>query len=893
MKSKILESTTWGARSFAAVALSLAMPCGALAATPTNGGVSQPGAPAANTCVTKVPSALLVTWPLRGDGGGDACEPDGDTARALGTPNVVHAAITADKAELHAADDGIGVTFRATKAAPATFVAKRTASGFAFADDEDRIVVRFEALDGARTIGWLTVAANANGVCRVDGSNIDGEQIDDLHGACSVTVAPKKADLGTKKEPKGPTGCLSEDRSQNRDADVSDGGTVFCGRVVASFTALRRALAVPDLIGQREQDVKVCTAFADRDVDAAHAACATPHLAYAGATQPRYSFQATSGTGSQSGTGSPSASGTSSPASRRVRDASGSSGSGGSSSGSSKGLMYDLHAVFPIGSAARASVAFDGLNVSSILDRLQDNLGAVGGNALFGNGFLSNAFQSGASKLVASDTCDGTKCPSDSYKKLDTGVFDVVDGAFRAGVPTKFANAEIDLKPIDFSTITNVNYGGKLVAAPHDTRLGLAWYRDIDTVATGTALHLDRTFGPLTFGVTHVVANVDPEKDDNVFRVDKGHTANTVLGAALRFGGNRSFEIFERYGVLSRTGQRDRLTVLSWSPTEAVKPIDDAGTTWRPFAAAGYRNIDANYDPLGTNYDQFAGTRSVFATAGYSRIPAKDGSDPDIDLAVTGVRAWDAIQPRYSALSATLTTRLWKGTDDKAASLVLTHTRSTIATSVYARMNPTVPVDDTEGREMLPNDSNSLKVSYVTHGWSFSAGPALTYSPKKCDKDAVPKCSPNRNVQMAYDIHTTEKDNPLFAKLTMDLAPQQQATFAQKAVASNQLDAKAVLRYTRCPRSGGAVRIQPSLTYDSNISQNDGSFTPGHLVEGNVDFGLAAFGKYVLRASYKLVHPQNLADAALAQRALFVGIASDNTSEAFADTCAKLLPRSR
>ena len=879
--------------------------------TPTATTTTAPAAtPTPNACVVKVPSALRITWKTN-EPDATVCEPDptaghSESVRALPKPAVFASPgtiITAEASALRGNESGIAISFRATKAWAPTptpipgmpvaatpsstptsdFKALRTKKGFESLGGEDRFVVVVYGLDATGNRidkdKPLTVFANRNGACRIDGPNTG-----DLHDACAVTKAPTAVELAKSPAPKAPTGCLSKKDVTKTPADTADLKSVFCGAVIVQFKAIYPALRVPVVAHERTQEVEICTAFADRDLSSNDVlACDKKQLTYQADMTPRPTYHGSNGK-NPGGSASAGASGTTAAAAHRstlvanAPVAAGNSGSG-TQAGVGNGLVYDLHVAFPVGSGARGSVAFDRFNLGSLLDRLQQNLGAASGNSL-----VQNALTQDASKLVPSDNC-GKKCPDDSYKKLDAGIFDLVTNPFRTGVATKFADFEVDLKPVDFATITNVNYGAKFVGTPRDMRFGLAWYRDIDNVATGTAVHVDRDLGDFSFGVTHLVANMDPAMNSNKYRVDTAHTSSSVYGAAFRFGGGKSLQLFERYGVLDETGQRDRLTVLTWSPSDIAKPIDDAGTSWHPFAGVGYRSIDTNYDPLGTSYDQFVGTHSVFASVGYGRFPANDGSDADIQVALTGVRAWDSVQARYSAVVASLTAKLWKQTNDKAPSLILSHKRSAIAASVYARGDTSVLVTDAdEGRNLLPNDSASIKLAYANGGWSYSAGPTSTYAPKKCDVKLTPHCQANANRQLGYDIHTTDDTSPLFAKFSMDLAPQQQAAFGQKAVAASQLDAKAVLRYAKCGSPHG-LRFQPSMTYDSNISQNDSSYTPGYLVEASLDIGLGKVGG-ALRTSYKLVHPQNAADAALAQHGLFFGIASDNVTTALAKRCS-------
>jgi hypothetical protein len=823
----------------------------------------------------------LITW---SDGVGVGCI---SKAPPLPTPSIVYASqqTKAVTTSVSVVKDGLAIDFMATRAGGA-FTGYRTTDGVRFltpgqagTTPEDRFAFVVRPNGSPRDARPFIVYVNFKGHCFVDGP----EFFDTDRALCHGAVRPKgDKNVGGKDDELAGT-CQA----------VADDST-FCGRVVAQWALLSQRLRVGAIWQPYAQSVDICTAYSDRDLATSEPPASSctqgVQIAQASGERARGTFQADDGT--QSGNSGSAVDGAASSARARAVRAAGAAPAASPKPKTSAGGLYGGTAVIPIvPNAVRASFSVDKLDVGSILARLQQNASASGA----ASALLQTASQSAlslASKPL-SVGCEG-KCPDDSFKTLDAGIFDVLPTPFRKGVGAKFADAQVDLKPVDFSTITSVNYGAKLVMAPLDTRVGLAWYRDIDAGASGSAIHADHDFGPFALGVTHVVANTDPAQVTNPYQIDTAHTANTVVGAIARLSPDRSVQLYGRYGFLgNNTGARDMLSVLTYAPTDVNYTVNKAGSYWRPFAGVGYRAVDAGYDPLGTQYDSFTGTKSIFATAGYQRVAAGvSNKDPQVELSLTGVRSWDDVQARYNALAASFSMKLGAGTASPIVSLV--HTRSNIATSVFARQSGVLVTDADEGRTLLRNDSDSATVKLNSGVFTFSAGPAWTNAPKKCDATATPKCAASPNRQLSYELLADQK--AFYLDVKAGLAPATQTAFDQKAVASNQLDVKAIGTYSNwCFPS---VRVQPSATFDTNVAENRSSYVPGKLFEARLDFGGRPTFEPVLRFSYKVVNDQSnpVPAASLSTHAFFVGVTIDGASRKFAVQCkadpkTKLAPR--
>lgn len=826
-------------------------------------------------------AAVVINWKYDEQGDATACL---GPSRPGVSGSAWPASVSVSILRLATDDKGLAVDFSA-KRAGGEFHGHRTGDGIPFLnsgaageDPEDRLAFVLRPVDVSDGAQPFVVYLNPNGNCVVDSPNAVRLDRAACHG---VVRSVNDKNAGGKDDELAST-CPKRNTKDD---------SLFCGRIVATWALLKERLRVGALADVRVQDVVVCALLLDRDLspaEIASSACAgmpATQLAHADRDKFRGGVQAEAGRETSNGANA-SASASTSTSGRRRAAAVGAPTASPAPSPTS-GTLFGGTAVVPIHHVARLSATADKLNVGSLFDRLQQNLSAA--SPAFGLPSFSDAAKS---LLNGANTgCDG-KCPDDSFKKIDVDLFNVLPSPLRTGVDTKFADYQIDLKPVDFTAIPTVNYGGKLVYAPLDTHAGLAWYRDIADWASGSVVHLDHDFGPVTLGITHSVANIDRSKVTNPYQVDLDHTANTVVGGVIRFLPDESLQLFGRYGFLAgNTGARDMLGVITYSPAQPPRQgLTKEGSYWKPSAGVGYRIVDANYDPLGTSYDEFTGTKSIFGTVHYQRVAAgPSGPNPLIDLSLTAVRAWDDVQARYNAVTASASAKFGAGTSSPVVSY--TRTRSNIAASVFAKQAASVKVTDAdEGRNLVRNDSDAVSVKIQSGIFTVSTGPTWTDAPKKCDPNGKPlKCpAVYTAMQQSYSLSA---DQPAFAlAVKAGLAPVTQAAFGQKAVASNQLDVKAAGSYSNWCLPG--LRIQPSATYDTNVSEDQSSYVPGKLFESRLDIGTPAI-PFVLRFNYKIVNDQSNPVVPARSRSgnsFFVGVAMDSASAKFRTRCASIRP---
>lgn len=786
--------------------------------------------------------------------------------------------VTAKCARLFAHSGGLEIDFRADRT-DRGFHATRKTSGLPFVEvgqygdarPDERFIVHVEGSAGYTTRPF-TVVVNPSGSCYVEK---DGMRDDDRIQCAAAVSAAQGGDLknydGCETRTDDPTPAPSTSPSPTPKPTSKDNPAPFCGRLVVNWPVVFDRMRPHDLSVSPPaptRTLKICTGFADRAAQAADLSCSSVTLAESdGSTDPEQFHQDRDfGDGSPSqASPTPDANAANAAARRRPAAATGSSPSGSSMSGANSsgsgtgtGLAFTGDVANPFTVTHRLSLAVAKLDYGQILDRLHQNLAAAAKQVIHQ---FSNAL----------DTlgCKAKQCPDYTFKGVDSDVFGrVPSNAFRAGTSSTFLSEEVDLKPLDFTTVQNVNYGGKYVFRPlekplafgsFDQNFGVAWYRDIANVATGTAFHYDRDLDDhVGVGVTYVVANNDPKS--NVYRTDT-HTANAVFGVVGHLLADRSLNVMGRFGNLAAwkgPGGNDKLGVLSYAPTGGGTILDAAGSTLAPFASVGYRALDAGYDPLGTTYDEFTGTQSAFATVGIQRKAGDPDAwmhNRDLSLSLTGVRAWDAAHPRYNAMKAMFSIAYSKGKN-----ITFTHTRSNIASSVYARQDGSVLISDKDdGLTLLRNDADELKIDTLKSSVvSASAGLSWSNAPSDCSKTPAPHCNVkyHRKGTASLTVNTA-----LLLDASVSFAPDAQARAGQKSVASNTLDPKLTLAYQNFCYPNW--RLQPAVTYDRNVAENGNAFVRGDLIEARLDYApknraLFFLGPTsVLRFSYKLETDQS------------------------------------
>jgi hypothetical protein len=328
---------------------------------------------------------------------------------------------------------------------------------------------------------------------------------------------------------------------------------------------------------------------------------------------------------------------------------------------------------------------------------------------------------------LLSNFCEGNDAcasasSSDDFKNLDVRFFNTIQAPTRPGTLTKVGKLETDLKPIDLSTVTNVNFGTKLTAqSPNGDFLGgLVWFHDIDAGGSGSAAHFEGGIPPLSkdgidamnAGITIANANaVTPLAKNYYIPTTLEHTNNTVLSMLFHPDPNAFTSSEFRYGISN--GSKDEVFIESFSESLQNANADDdswAKGYFTPRAEAGYRSLDLGYTPLYTTYDPFVGTRSAFISLGetFSDPTAKSTQFNDTSASLTWSR--DA-GPAYYDFAVTTNQAVTKG----GFGLSGTYDRSLIAWSIVSRIDPSkgIPSAGTAGN-LLDNDTKSANLTYKT-----------------------------------------------------------------------------------------------------------------------------------------------------------------------------------
>ena len=393
----------------------------------------------------------------------------------------------------------------------------------------------------------------------------------------------------------------------------------------------------------------------------------------------------------------------------------------------------------------------------------------------------------------------------------------------------------LDLTPFDPAHVKDVTYGGKLTWFPTDAAFGMGYYRDSTSGASGTILHGDGTTGRVTVGVSEVVANAQTASSNKY--VTALHTANTVIGFGTKFGGDDGWKTFLRFGTTA--SGRDRLAAISYAEPGAGLVADLDGTTRRNSVLVGYRAIDAGYAPLATQYDVFAGNQLLFARLGQTttRWGAKAARVYETSLSVA--RGANGGIPAYSSVGLTRTVPLYGG-----FSLDLVAARSTIAGSVVARQDGKFLVTGAAATTLLNNDTATANLSYQNNTFQLKLGESLTHSPA---------CSSATSCASPFAHALTGSASAVSGYWLVNGNIQPGSTQTNNpggtSIASNQIVRSYLAAYHVCSIFGGKLGFEPSLVYKNNISEDSSAFTPGNLIEEDVDIG--NLDGAALRLSYK------------------------------------------
>ena len=769
--------------------------------------------------------------------------PPGATSAPTATPKPV--TITLD-------DKGLTVKYKIDAGVP--LVTKRKVNGVPMVEPtagmpgEDRFELTVGSTDPARKDHFVTVVVNADSKCYLTGLQVRDP---DQHAACmapSPTPSPAPAASPSATTPAPPT--------------------LLAGTVTVPLGFLGSTLDPKPGV----QQFYLCYAHRSSALpftDPAYVA----EMKKAGTCEPFnvvildgsggvYRVAGQAGDANQKSSSASSSGGDASSAALRsalARHESVPTGASNSAQQSNKGTSVGAFGTFvhPFSFSVRGSMEVQNNSLFSSIDKQTQR-------------YLSDFSATQATITPSGLNVSESPSTSDNFPQIDVDILQrVVPRPYRGYQETGAAPKSelkafdatnlLDLKPFDPSHIKEVTYGGKLTWLPTDAAFGLGYYRDRVQGATGTILHGDGTFGNVTFGASEVIANTQTPSSNKY--VTALHTANTVVGALGAFGRDNGWKTFVRFGSVA-TGN-DWLGTISYAEPGAGRILDDDGTTLRHSMLLGYRAIDARYDPLATQYDIFAGNQMAFARLGSSLT--RWGKTPRVyETTLSLARAANGGIPSYSNVGLTHTIPLYDG-----LSLDLVAARSTMAGSVAARQSGKFVVTGAPAATLLDNDTATANLSYQTSTVQLKLGESLTHSPS-CDS-ATSCTSPfahaltgsasvvsgywlvNGNIQPG----STQTNNP-----------------GGTSIASNQIVRSYLAAYHVCHVFGTSVGMEPSLVYKNNISEDTSAFTPGNLIEEDVDIG--ALNGAALRLSYKRAADQHWLPTPLTGNAFSFAIVSSS-----------------
>lgn len=732
---------------------------------------------------------------------------------------------------------------------PCTVAAANTGAGTGAANQapvpEDRFIVLLENIGPAQTNRgnnlWMTIAVNPLGICYVDGQLV----LDQEHAACSGSTKRAGASSDTCGDAMRQAFCGSVSIGFNFVRKALGLGPADRVHVVDAFTnqytAIPKDSGPPQQLPIRQNDGDL--------VDAQE----KPNRNWRG-------WQTFSQLNQKSPSGSPS------PA---------------SSAGPSSDIGLSGAAVYPINDKARISAGVQTIDLSFIDKRYRQLLLSVAGQTgnSSGGSFEKDSYGYNAAtpKPSASPGALPDAWIQDQFDKIDVDPFEtVVQEPIRYGETLPFADRSTALQPLNFKAIPKYNYGAKIVSVSDYARYGAAYYRNYygGELRSGTALHAelvrqqdthplpDQTLGILNkntllinLGTTYVVANrgSDSYSDDSNAYVTRLHSSNLAIESAVGFGDRFRYKAFFHDAFVD-TGN-DAMFILSTGTPTAGNPYRDDGSALRFHASAGYRAVDVGYDPLGTIYDEFTGTKTLFASGGFNWNSYPLSIQPSAEISVA--RSIDSNGPEYSLVNATLGTTIPNAKKKNGQEKIdVTYQRSGISALMFSKEAGKYNLVGQSGAAaILPNDVWKADLSYdnsFSNGLTISAGPGASWAttPTSCTQTG---CSPSylRNLNFNFKLSYLT----LLATFSAAPASTQNGTASapggSSGSASNQTHYSALLNYCH---PVGKVHLQPRIAYDSNISDGISSYIPGTLVEPGLDILSPTARQFGLRIGWKIVH---------------------------------------
>jgi hypothetical protein len=503
----------------------------------------------------------------------------------------------------------------------------------------------------------------------------------------------------------------------------------------------------------------------------------------------------------------------------------------------------------------------------------------------------------------------GTSTSSTAFTKLDTDtIARLMPSAFRGfsnpsttitNQPQAFDSTDaLDLVPFNPTTVNAVTVGAKLAnvdpvdgLAPRLGIGGIAWFHDATRGASASIVHLDQDVAPgLSFGISQVVANtVTPPTNRYVAYPNPAdpavpatsprpnpilHSANTVAGVLVKFGGSDSEEAKPMQAFLRFATNglgRDWMAAVSAADLGDGRPVRDDGSSLNVSLLGGYRAIGYAYAPLLTAYNPLAGNQIYFGRLNAALTTPSSGKADGIadrakkqtySLSVAGIYAADGGVRAYGSLGVAPSIPLAQKNPAAAVSFSLTgsYLHSFMSSTVYARQGGSIVVPRGP-LNLLNNDASSLSFQAETPDSFFAsskstitatAGLAAIHYPGCTTTTLV--CSSTFSRKLTWSLNAGSRNTVLYAD-SQPGTTRTNPTSISPSIPSSAVLTTALIANHYCGRGATTWGFEPSLTYKNNIAQDGSAFQPGTLLQAALDIGPAkgikALGGTVLSVSYQ------------------------------------------
>ncbi len=508
--------------------------------------------------------------------------------------------------------------------------------------------------------------------------------------------------------------------------------------------------------------------------------------------------------------------------------------------------------------------------------------------------YINSALSQQNGSFNLQDLCKTSSCVSasgsDAFDNIDIDSFVAARSPLRPDLLTKTGELETDLKPIDFTKIGDINYGGKAVVQDpeRDDRAAIMWFRTIDPGSSGSAMHAEYALfgGGLDAAVTDaVVSNVGPPQK-NLYIPGLLHSDNLVSSLTGQEG--IFFQTLFRYG--SSLGSHDIVAIQSFSDDTRTDRTQDH--YWTPRGEVGYRQIDFGYTPLGTAYDPFVGSRSTFFAIGAAERDVTRQNLNFLDISADGVRAVDAYGVRYWDAALVIKSPVGPAFGNSTFGADFTYDNSALSASTASRIDPSVvAIPLGSGTNMIANNAINGHLTYKlgqdVNNPIVSAKAGLDWHDSPlCKLTKAPFCTATykRNVTGSFTLTLS----PVSVDFNVGPAKDVQDIAGQKSVPSNQIATTGLMTWdvTRCTNL--------IASYSNNSSDTSTrAFALGYNFQGELD---QAVGPGAIKLQYKRVFDINLHLLPASSRAIaasFVLGANDKSLKSLTDRCKAKAPASK